>query len=179
MYSRTPGLIRFLSLVAVIAALSGCGGGSSGGEPQVTRAVRGPGFLFRVPAGRAVERTDRAVIVQPLEEESVELESVSRFPLVKPFRPSLWPRVVTELDGVAAKLASGLSGELVSSEDVRAGGRRARRYEITYSRGGADLRQRITFVFRRREELQLLCRYVAADTPPPACTLLEQTFRIV
>lgn len=156
---------------------AGCGGSSAKPE-AATVLVRGPGFVVRAPADRTVDRTGRSVTVQPPGGNGVELESVSRFPLVKRFRPSLWPGVVAELDGVADKLASRLGGSIETSEDVRLGGLRGRRYEIAYERNGEQLRQRITFVFRPRQEYQLLCRYV--DGPPPeACLLLETSFRVV
>lgn len=177
MYSRTYGLA--LLLLSLALATAGCGGGSSGGEkPEATKVVRGPGFTFSAPADREIARTDRAVTVQPPAEGDDELESVTRYPLLKPFRPTLWPGVVTELDGVVNKLATGLGGTIESSEDVRATGRRARRYEIAYERDGTALRQRITFVFRGREEFQLLCRYADAEVSPRACALLEETFRL-
>lgn len=141
--------------------------------------MSGPGFVFRAPADRAVERTERSVTVRPAVESEPELESVTRFPLLKPFRPSLWPGVVTELDSRTGQLAAGLGGEIVASEDVRVGGLRARRYELAYEREGEGLRYRITFAFRGREQFQLLCRYAGADAPPEACVLLETTFRTV
>jgi hypothetical protein len=175
-YSRTSGLA--LLVLALLLAIAGCGGGSSDQEATATVAVRGPGFVFRAPADRELVRTERAVMVQPPGEGGAELESVTRYPLIKAFRPTLWPGVVTELDGAVDKLAAGLSGTVESDENVRAGGRRARRYEVSYEREGEQLRQRITFVFRGREEFQLLCRYPDAETPPPACTLMEQTFTL-
>jgi hypothetical protein len=175
-YSRTFALTLVVLCLAGIAG--GCGGGSSTDQPVATVGVSGSGFVFRAPAGREILRTERTVSVQPRAAESPELESVTRYPLIKPFRPTLWPGVVTELDGSMDKLAAGLEGTIESAEDVRVAGRRGRRYEIAYARDGKALRERITFVFRSRVEFQLLCRYAEPDGPPVACDLLEQTFRL-
>ena len=50
--------------------------------------------------------------VLPAEQGSEELESVTIFPLVKPYRPALWTQAAEELDGVAERLAKSLGGEL-------------------------------------------------------------------
>ena len=137
------------------------------------------GYVFRAPADHEIERSQRVVTLASPDKGSTELESVSRYPLIKPFRRTLWPGVRTELDGAVDKLNAGLSGTIESRQDVRVGGRLGRRYEVAYERAGQAMRQRITFVFRGREEYQLLCRYADAEAAPRACTLLEETFRLV
>jgi hypothetical protein len=160
-------------------AAAGCGGGGeSGGTKLATSTVNGPGFSFAAPEGRKLARTPRSVSVLPAEEGSSELESVTIFPLVKPFRPALWEQAAGELDDVAGQLAERLGGELASEpETVRRAGMRGRRYEVAYQREGVDLRQRLTLLLSRRIEYQLLCRWDAAVDEPPACALLETTFR--
>ena len=161
------------------AAVAGCGGESSQSDSAATRVVGGPGFTFAAPEGLELARTPRSVTVLPAEEGSQELASVTTFPLVKPFRPSLWPKASGELDRVARQLADSLGGELEREpETVRVGGVRGRRYEIAYEREGTDLRQRLTLLLTRETEYQLLCRWDAGDDLPQACTSLEASFRL-
>jgi hypothetical protein len=148
-------------------------------EPVVVRIVSGPGFSFEVEQDREIARTPRSVSVLPVETDSQELESVTIFRLVKPFRPALWPQAADELDGVAERLAESLGGELEQQpKTVRIAGLRGRRYEIGYEREGVELRQRLTLLLHRRTEYQLLCRWEAAAALPDACVDLETTFRL-
>ena len=179
MYASPHRLRRTIPVAAAVLAMAvaGCGGGSRE-ETSTTQHVTGQGFAFEAPSGRDVTRTLRSVTVVPADESSPELESVTRFPLVKAFSPSLWPKAVVELDGVAAQLAKSLGGTVERKETVNRGGVRGRRYEIAYERDGVALRQRIALLLRRRTEYQLLCRWSASDGEPEACTLLETTFRL-
>jgi hypothetical protein len=141
--------------------------------------VSGPGFTFRAEQGRQIARTPRSVSVLPAESGSQELESVTIFRLVKPYRPALWPQAAKELDGVAERLADSLGGELEQQpKTVRIGGLRGRRYEIGYEREGAQLRQRLTLLLSRRTEYQLLCRWEAGSPAPAACKGLEASFKV-
>jgi len=178
-YSRATTLLR-LSPAAFAAglALAGCGGSSSR-QPAATQKVAGPGFTFSAPAGREIARTPRSVSVLPENATSTELESVTRFPLAKAFRPSLWPGASAELDGVAERLTASLGGEYgAAPRTLRRGGLRGRSYEIAYEHGGVALRQRLTLLLDRRTEYQLLCRWPASADAPAACGLLEETFRL-
>jgi hypothetical protein len=159
-------------------AVAGCGDEVTSGE-VVLKTVSGPGFTFSAPDGRELARTPRSVSVLPAEEGGQELESVTIFPLVKPYRPGLWPRAAKELDGVAERLASSLGGELEQEpQTVRRGGLRGRLYGIGYEREDVELRQRLTLLLSRRTEYQLLCRWEAGTDVPEACTSLETTFRL-
>ena len=143
------------------------------------RKVSGPGFTFSAAEDRKIERTPRSVSVLPAEESSQELESVTIFPLIKPYRPALWSQAAEELDGVAERLAKSLGGELQGEPaTVRRAGMRGRLYEIAYEREGVELRQRLTLLLSRRTEYQLLCRWEATGDRPQACTDLEKTFRL-
>ena len=169
-------------LVFAVLAVTGCGGGAASddeaGVRVPARTVTGPGFTFSVEEGREIARTPRSVTVLPADASSQELESVTVFRLVKPYRPALWPAAARELDGVAERLAGSLGGKLLGApETVRRGGLRGRLYEIEYAREGVELRQRLTLLLSRRTEYQLLCRWEAAADEPPACSLLESTFR--
>jgi len=160
-------------------AVAGCGGESGGAKPIATHTVSGPGFTVAAPEEREVERTPRSVTVLPAEEASQELESVTIFPLVKPFRPALWPQAAKELDGVAERLAATLGGELLEEpETVLRGGLRGRQYEIGYEREGIELRQRLTLLLSRRTEYQLLCRWEASTDVPEACEIVARTFSV-
>ena len=163
--------------------MGGCGGSASGSAevspPVAMQTVSGPGFTFRAEQGREIARTPRSVSVLPADSGSQELESVTIFPLVKPFRPALWPQASDELDGVAERLAESLGGELQQQpRTVRIAGLRGRRYEIGYEREGAELRQRLTLLLSRRTEYQLLCRWEAGSTAPEACADLETSFQV-
>jgi hypothetical protein len=166
-----------------IVALVGCGGSASGsaedGEPVPMKTVSGPGFTFQVEQEREIARTPRSVSVLPADTGSQELESVTIFPLVKAYRPALWPQAADELDGVAGRLAERLGGALQQQpQTVRIGGLRGRQYVIGYEREGVDLRQRLTLLLSRRTEYQLLCRWEAGGEVPEACASLEASFRI-
>jgi hypothetical protein len=167
-------------LVFVLAfALAGCGSETGGSGPVATNTVRGPGFIFSAPEGRELARTPRSVTILPRDRGSQELESVTVFPLVKPYRPALWTKAATELDDVARRLTDSLRGELEHDpETVRRGGLRGRLYEIGYEREGVELRQRLTLLLSRRTEYQLLCRWEAGSSAPEACESLEATFRL-
>jgi hypothetical protein len=169
----------------MVAALvmGGCGGSANGsaevGEPVAIQTVSGPGFTFTAPEPREIARTPRSVSVLPTDSGSRELESVTIFPLVKPFRPALWPQASDELDGVAERLAATLGGELEQQpQTVRISGLRGRQYEIGYEREDVELRQRLTLLLSRRTEYQLLCRWEAASDLPAACAELERSFKV-
>jgi hypothetical protein len=166
----------FGCIVLIVVAAAGCGGGSGG--TTATQHVGGPGFTFEAPSDRDVVRGLRSVGLGPPDGKGSELESVTRFPLVKRFRPSLWPKAAGELDGVADQLAKTLGGTIDSKETVATAGTRGRRYEITYVRDGDQLRQRISLLLHKRTEYQLLCRWSEADGEPEACALLEQSFTL-
>ena len=99
------------------------------------------------------------------------------FRLAKPYRPALWSKVVPVLDGVAAQLSSTLRGHVVARSTTLVAGRRARRYEIEFTRGGKDLVERIVFLLDGRREYQLLCRFEPGGKPS-ACSNFLATFRL-
>src|SRR5919198_1125951 len=98
---------------------------------SVVLAMRGPSFRWL--AGSVLPRGGRAV-------------SVTVFALKRTFRPELWPAVVPELDGIAASLADQLRGRAGTGSTVTLAGRRARRYEIAFTRDGRSYVERLTFV---------------------------------
>lgn len=159
--------------------MAGCGGGGSSQAAPEAATVKGPGFSFSAPAAREIARTPRSVSVLPDDEATQELESVTIFPLIKPYRPSLWPQASAELDDVAARVVRDLGGDYVREpQTVRRGGLRGRLYELAYEREGVELRQRLTLLLSRRTEYQLLCRWETAAGEPSACALLETSFRL-
>jgi hypothetical protein len=165
-------------LLFVAFAFAGCGGGGGASESE-QRIVRGAGYRFLAPAAWNERRLAREVAVSP-QPKAEELVSVTVFPLVKPFRPALWSRVVRELDRAADQLARRhTKGRVESAKTVRVGGARAREYELAYTVDGRDLRNRIAFVLRGRTEYYLLCQWSAADDEPEACDLLFESFRPV
>ena len=135
-------------------------------------SVQGDGCRFEAPADWTVTRTSTSVQAT----HGSEAVSVTTFRLTKPFRPSLWKEVVTELDGVAARLAAELQGSVAASRTVEVGGRTARRYELAFKKDGDRLVEQITFVLRGRREYELLCRHKAGKDEP-ACAQLLVSFQ--
>lgn len=150
-------------------ALAACGGKPA---PKA-QTVSGPGFDFTVPGGWKVTGQPRSVEAA----SGSRAVSVTVFALKRAFRLALWPKVVPELDGVAASLADQLRGRAGPGTTVAVAGRRARRYDIAFSRGGKDFVERITFVLDGKREFQLLCRY-PAGVDEPACAALGSSFRL-
>jgi hypothetical protein len=148
---------------------AGCGGGSSTAE----KIVRGSGYRFSAPTAWGVSRSPRELRVS----QGVMLLSVTRFPLLRAFRPPLWDHVVPELDRAAKGLAEQQAGEVAETRTVMISGRRARTYDIDYERDGKALVERIAFVLRGKTEYLLLCRYErGGDTD--ACDRLLATFTL-
>jgi hypothetical protein len=127
------------------------------------RRVSGNGFAFSAPADWKLTRAGRRTSASP-HEDGPELLAVETFRLTRAYRPVLWPRVVVELDRVARTLAARLGGTLAETRSVTVDGRRARQYEIHYTRGNTPLTQRISFVLAGRREYQLSCRW-RTDSP--------------
>jgi hypothetical protein len=150
-------------LLAAAVILAGCGGGGGGGD---TRIVRGEGFRFEAPAGWSVKGAAAS-------HGAVDRVEVTRFRLVKPYRPALFAAAARELDGVAVRLAEQLHGEVAARSTVTAAGGKARSYRIDY----ADKTTEVTFVLGGRREYQLLCRR-ASDGDDAACRLLVRSFRL-
>lgn len=166
-------LAAVLVLLAVAAA--GCGGSSGGGGGESTdvtlvQDVNGPGFTFRalqswpvtVGATSAVSKKNESTLV-----------SVVVTPLLKPYRPALFPKVVTELDRVAGELAGKLGGKVTSKTTTIVAGRKARSYDIAHG----DLVDRITFVLKGKSNYQLTCRWSNAGGVTDGCGLLATSFR--
>jgi hypothetical protein len=149
--------------------VAGCGGGG----PAPERVVRGLGYRFSAPVDWVVVRSGREVRVS----EGVRLVSVTRYPLLRAFRPVLFEHVLPELDRAAKALAQQQSGEVGRSRSLTISGRRARSYDIDYERNGKALVERITFVLLGKTEYLLLCRYErGGDTG--ACDRLLATFTL-
>jgi len=161
--------------LVVTVLLAGCGGGSkkTAAAPQL---VNGGGFTFGVPAGWQVTRAGRNVTVT--QGTSPALASVTVLPLLKLYQPALFQRAVGELDRVTAALAVKLNGKVIARRTIIVAGFRARQYDLAYSRAGAGLVDRITYVLRAKSEYYLLCRWPADKGEPSACGLLTSSFRL-
>ena len=153
----------------VLLLAAGCGGG--GGTKA--RVVRSEGFTFSAPAAWAVQSRGGVVEVG----KGTDLVSVTRFPLLRRFRPELWAKVVPELDRAASAVAGQQNGTVVNPQTLVVGGQKARRYDVVYERDGKKLTERITFVLREKTEYLLLCRYERGG-PTDACELLLRSFRL-
>ena len=156
--------------------LAGCGGAAS---PEA-QELRGPGFSAEAPGGWELSRPPRTVAADnPDGPESV---SVAQFRLAKRFQPSLWPAAVVELNDVAARLAERIGPTAVVERSGQAtiAGRRARTYEIAYTRQSRRLVDRVAFVLDGRREYQLTCRIDVdhANAGTDACERLRSSFRL-
>jgi plasmid stabilization system protein ParE len=161
--------LKRLLLFAATLAAAGCG---SPGQPKA-QTLTGAGYSFSAPGTWTVSERPQSVRAT----NGDLAVSVTVFALKRAFRPALWPRVVAELDGVAASLADQLRGKARPGATVTVAGRRARRYDIAFARGGRSFVERITFVLDARREFQLLCRY-PAGVDEPACAALGSSFRL-
>jgi hypothetical protein len=149
---------------------AGCGGG---GGSKAETIVRGSDYRFSAPVEWTISRNARELHVS----QGVRLLSVTRFPLLRAFRPALWDNVVPELDRAAKGLAQQQAGDVAESRTVTISGRRSRSYSIDYERDGKALVERIAFVLRGKTEYLLLCRYErGGDTD--ACDRLLATFTL-
>jgi hypothetical protein len=109
--------------------------------------------------------------------KSLALIAVSRFPLLRRAAEELSPKLVKELDGVAAGVAAQQHGRITSSETAEVAGRQARRYDVAYEARGKRLVERLGFVLRGKTEYLLLCRFArAGDTT--ACDELFRSFTL-
>lgn len=154
--------------LAAVAFVAGCGGGG-GRKESAGRLVTGAGFAFRAPSDWAPTVTPRAAVAK---RDEVTLVSVTVLPLLKPYRPRLFPRVVGELDRVAGVLARRLRGRVTIRRTTVVAGGRVRQYQITH--GG--LVDRLTFVLRGKREFLLTCRWRRQDGEPAACAQLLSSF---
>jgi hypothetical protein len=160
-------------LLMGLLLLAGCGGGGSKPEPAPVKVVATAGASVAVPSAWTVSRTPTTVSASP-KAGSEELVSVSIFRLLRPYSAALWTRVVPELDRAAQELAGELKATVGASRTVTVGGEKARQYDLSFTRAGKQLNERLTFVLRGRREYQLLCRWAA--TEPAACGSLESSF---
>jgi hypothetical protein len=157
-------------LVALLPLAAGCGGSNAA---TTERPVRGTGYSFSAPASWQLVRSGRSISAS----DGLAVVSVTRFPLIRAFRPDLWDKVVEELDRAAAAVASQQKGKLSDPRTVTIGGRRARRYDIEYEHEGKRLVERLAFVLRGKTEYLLLCRY-ERDGDTRACDRLLATFKL-
>jgi hypothetical protein len=162
-----------MAVVPLLAVVAGCGGSGGGGNTESTVAaghsVSGPGFTFRAPEGWTAKALPTSAEAR---QDASTVVSVTVSPLVRPYRPALFPRVAKELDRVASAYAAKLEGKVTSRRTVSVAGRKARQYEVVHG----DLVDRITFLLRGRENFQLTCRWRSADGEPPACSQLAASF---
>jgi hypothetical protein len=163
--NRRKQAVLWLTLLVV----SGCGGASA----QKGYIVHGTGFTFVAPADWGVSRKGREVQAA----QGRLLISVTRFPLLRRFRPGLWDKVVPELDRAAAAVASQQQGTVSDPRNVTIAGQKARRYDVAYTRQGKQLVERIAFVLRGKTEYLLLCRYEPGGSTD-ACDGLLTSFRL-
>jgi hypothetical protein len=160
----------FAASLALGAILAGCGGGGGAKQPA-GKLVTAPDFTFRAPSDWLTAVTARTATAKP---DEVTLVSVTVLPLVKAYRPKLFPRVTEELDRVAQTLGKRLHGSVTARRTTLVAGRRVRQYEITHD----ELVDRLTFVLRDKQEFLLTCRWRKQDGEPAACAQLASSFKL-
>ena len=148
---------------AVVAIVAGCGGSA-----KDYRLVEGKGYSFEAPVGWTLVRTPRTLGMQ---EGDVNLVQVTRLPLARPYTPTLFKRVVPELDGVARELGKGQNAT-VTGKTVRVLGQPTRQYDLGFS-GRVE---QLTFVLRGKTNFQLLCRRDQNGDDAP-CRRLVSSFK--
>jgi hypothetical protein len=151
--------------------LAGCGGNRPG-----QRVVTGTGYTFRAPGDWRVARSAHEVRLSE-GGGGTALVGVSLFPLLRSFRPALWPKVVHELDGAANAIARQQHGSVTDAKDVQISGRQARRYTVAYDLRGKKLVEELVFVLRGKSEYVLLCRY-EHGAAHAACDTLKSSFKL-
>lgn len=148
----------------MLSILAACGGADND-----TQVVRGSGFTFEAPADWKRVRTPKTIGARG---DAVELVQVTRLPLARSYSPSLFERVVPELDSAARAVASEV-GAKVEPRTVEVLGERVRQYDLTFE---GKLEQ-LTFYLRGKANYQLLCRReVDGDDAP--CKTLVRSFRL-
>ena len=165
MLNRRKQAVLGLTLLVV----SGCGGGGA----QKGYTVRGTGFTFVAPADWGVSRKGTAVQAA----QGTQLISVTRFPLLRRFKPALWDEAVPELDRAAAAVARQQRGTVSDPRTITVAGQKARRYDVAYTGEGKELVERIAFLLRGKTEFLLLCRYERGGSTE-ACDGLLTSFRL-
>ena len=183
MYPRSLSLIvAGACALAALGAVSACGGGGSSSAGSAPRTVRGTGFSFSAPGDWLVKRLATEVSATP-KPIAAELVSVSTFPLLRPYRPSLFRAVTKELDASAEQLATRLGGTVKERRTTTIAGQSVRQYLLEYPQDRQDPEEtykgRITFVLRGKTEYELLCRWAGSDSEPDYCKQLERSFRPV
>jgi hypothetical protein len=158
---------RKLALLALAAALAGCGGGKA---HATQRIVHGNGYAVGLPTGWTVSRSARGVQAR----DGASIVSVTTFTLVRRYRPQLFPKVTRELDATASQLAAVARGKLAKSETLNLAGGPARAYTIDLGKG----EERIGFVLSGKREYQLYCRYDPGSDAEAACSTLFSSFRL-
>jgi hypothetical protein len=172
-----PSETRRKPLLALVAATAICvtGCGSSGHKPTAAKArqVVGSGYRFDAPPSWRVRRSGASTSV---DSGGTDLVSVTVFRLARRYEPRLWTKAVPALDRAAEQVATQLHGTIERRATVVVAGRRARQYEIGYSRSGKRLVLRTAFLLDGRRELQLLCRF-EAGSDEEACRSFFSSFR--
>src|SRR5947199_234701 len=120
---------RKQALLLAVCILAGCAGSGNG----KTQPVAGHGFRFMAPAGWSVRQGGTVVTVRHRD----EFVQVAAFPLIHPYRPSLYAAVAKELRARMAEVARGVGGTVEGAGSVTAGGMRAHVYRVS-SAGHVD-----------------------------------------
>lgn len=159
---------RSFLLVTLALTVALLAGGCGGSKPKA-QAVSGAGFRFTAPSGWTVSRHGSQITAA----SDGALVEVSVFPLVKPYRASLFAAVTKELRARMDALAARQHGTVQQSGVAAPAGVRSHVWRLV---GGGHVDE-YTFVLNGRTEYQLLCRRPAAGDDAP-CRQLVATFAL-
>jgi hypothetical protein len=164
------------AFVLAVLVLGACGGGSS--HPS-NRTIRANGFQFQAPYSWRVRVRGTQVQVSPTP-VSTEVMSVTVFPLLHPYKPSLFAKASRELDSDAAQLGRRLGGYVKTKGTTTVAGTPVRQYVVVVKQGTRLSNEQITFFLRGKTEFQLLCQWDGSEqSVPDHCRQLTRTFRPV
>jgi hypothetical protein len=161
---RSLAVVGALSLTLAII-VAGCGGSPKHQSQQ----VRGTGFRFSAPAGWVVNRNPLGVTAT----HGDQFVRVSTFPLAKPYLPTRFAAVATELKARMDALVAQSGGKVQGTSVATAAGIKAHVWRIVTT-GNLD---EYTFVLKGLREYQLLC-HRPANGDDLACSQLVQSLQL-
>jgi len=131
--------------------------------------VRTPAFRFQAPVGWKVETQGDMTTAS----SDSELVQVASYPLARPYTPTLFTRVESELATRMAQVAKASGGTVTGHSVTTAGGIRSHAYTVQVG----DHVDTYVFVLRGKREYQLLCRRRTSNRAE-FCEQLRSSFRL-
>jgi len=156
-----PLLVLALTVALIVTAC--------GGSRARANVALGDGFRFTAPAGWVLTGHGRQLSAGT----ATAFVRVSTYPLVKPYTPALFARVVRDEQARVDVVAASEHGRVVGRGVAGPAGIRSHVWRIATG-GSID---EYTFVLSGKREFELLCRRPASGSDA-ACKLLVQSFAL-